>query len=130
MTDYIFIPGNVPSLKNSKRIFVNRITGKRFVTSSECSKNYLETMGTFYLSQKNHFKEMIKGLEMPINIEFQFVRKTKSRFDFINMAQIVCDLMVKHGWIEDDSYNFLNPCFNPIVIFDKINPGVYIRVKR
>ncbi len=130
MTDYIFIPGNVPSLKNSKQMFINRKTGKPFPSSSDYVKNYVKNSGVFYQSAQKQFIELTKHLKMPLNIEFQFVRKTKTRFDFINMAQIVCDMMVKYNWIEDDSYIFLNPCFNSVVLFDKVNSGVYVRVKR
>jgi len=129
MTNYIFIPGNVPSLKNSKQIFVNRQTGKRFIASSDSVKDYIKATSIFYESARKQFTELTKHLKTPLNIEFQFVRKTKTRFDFINMAQIVCDMMVKYNWIEDDSYIFLNPCFNSEVLFDKINSGVYVRVK-
>jgi hypothetical protein len=36
--------------------------------------------------------------------------------------------MVSCGWIEDDSYKYLVPVFNPEVIIDKLNPGVKIEI--
>ncbi|MBK6539113.1 MAG: hypothetical protein IPG09_15570 [Ignavibacteria bacterium] len=59
---------------------------------------------------------------------FTFYRDSNQRFDFNNISQVVCDLMVSTGWIEDDSYKHLVPFFNPEVVIDKINPGVKIEI--
>jgi len=129
MTDKIFIPYNVPSLKNGKQLFKNKHTGKYFIASSDPAQRYKHLACIYYRENKDKFKDMIYGLRFPLNIEFKFVRERKSRFDFINMAQIVCDMMVDYGWLPDDSYQYLVPYFNPIVRFDKDNPGVIITIK-
>ena len=70
---------------------------------------------------------MLKGKKKPYNIEFTFYRKTKRKFDYINAAQIVQDLMVKHGWIDDDNCTEMKPYFGNYV-HQKDNPGVFIKV--
>jgi hypothetical protein len=61
-------------------------------------------------------------------VEFKFTRDSKRLFDLINAAQIVQDLMVEYGWIEDDNYTQLIPVFHPEVIVNKKFCGVRIRV--
>ena len=57
----------------------------------------------------------------------QWTGKTKRKFDYINAAQIVQDLMVKHGWIDDDNCTEMKPYFGNYV-HQKDNPGVFIKV--
>ena len=70
---------------------------------------------------------MIAGLEFPVVVSFKFIRGSRHKFDYINPAQTVQDLMVKNGWIEDDNANFLIPVFEKYS-YDKKNPGVKIRL--
>ncbi len=118
----IFIYGNVPSSKNSK------VWTGRFLVSSPAVKQYLKTSEKQYAVYRNQFLKMIRGKSLPLNVKFRFVRKTRQRFDFINMAQIVQDLMVKYEWIADDDYTNLVPHFEPGVAIDKNNCGVEITV--
>jgi len=129
MTDKIFIPNNVISSKNSKRFLKNKKTDKMFIANSHYCLNYKHNTGIYYKENNLNFLNMTSHLSYPLHIEFQFVRETRRRFDFINMAQIVCDMMVDYGWLPDDSYQYLVPYFNPIVRFDKDNPGVIITIK-
>lgn len=118
----IFIYGNVPSSKNSK------VWTGRFLVQSAAVKKYLKLYEKQFILHRNQFLKMIKGKSKPLNIKFRYVRATRQRFDFINMAQIVQDLMVKHHWIEDDDYTNLVPHFEPGVAVDKTNAGVEITV--
>jgi len=117
----IFIPGNVPSSKNSKRW-----TGKMLINSKTVMKYNKETKG-HYLQYKVLFKNQIKTKELPVTISFKFVRGSKHKFDYINPAQTVQDLMVKNGWIEDDNCDYMIPCFEPYE-YNKEKPGVYIEI--
>lgn len=118
----IFIYGNVPSSKNSK------VWTGRFLVQSAAVKKYLKLYEKQFILHRNQFLKMIKGKSRPLNIKFRYVRATRQRFDFINMAQIVQDLMVKHHWIEDDDYTNIVPHFEPGVAVDKNNAGVEITV--
>ena len=117
----IFIAGNVPSSKNSKRW-----TGKMLINSKTVMK-YIKDTDKQYKRFRSDFQGMIRGMNFPIIVSFKFIRGTKHRFDYINPAQTVQDLMVKNEWIEDDNMNFIIPHFEPYE-YDKENPGVEIKV--
>lgn len=118
-----FIPYNVPSSKNSKE-FVRTPKGPRLVHSKVAAR-YIKKTEEYYWVHGLSFKKAIKGKKPPYKVAFEFRRDTKRKFDYINAAQIVQDLMVKHGWIEDDNCDFLLPVFLPYLV-DKDNPGVKI----
>jgi hypothetical protein len=142
--ELIFIPFNVPSLKNSK------IKTSRGIFPSKTVKNYLTDLGiqrysasrkevVGYKTKPNKFEELreifnkaLEGKEPPVEIGFHFVRKTKHKFDFNNANQIIADLLTAHGIIEDDNMD----CFIPYAFkmndkfytIDKENPGVYLKI--
>jgi hypothetical protein len=142
--ELIFIPGNCPSLKNSK------IKTSRGIFPSKTVKNYLTDLGiqrysasrkevVGYKTKPNKFEELreifnkaLEGKEPPVEIGFHFVRKTKHKFDFNNANQIIADLLTAHGIIEDDNMD----CFIPYAFkmndkfytIDKENPGVYLKI--
>lgn len=144
-----FIPGNVPSLKNSK------VKTSRGIFPSKTVTKYIRGLGiSSYSSSKktvselkrfsgkrfiDYFKEeelnKIKNLReknIPICLGFHFIRNNKKRFDFGNACQILCDLMTAYDIIEDDNMDCLIPF--PIMVndkwfsYDKENPGVLIKV--
>lgn len=140
----IFIPGEVPSSKNSKEIgfiFLKRGTpGKIFVerngsmmpvrlnlNSSNATKRYVKERFIDYVANRAKFKQMIEGYQKPYRICFKLVRGTKRKFDYINAAQIVQDMMVEHGWIDDDDCQNVRPYFLEYEV-DKNNPGVLISI--
>jgi len=141
----IWIPGNVPSLKNSK------IKTSRGIFPSKTVKKYLQKLGIQkysvskkivkgYVTRPNEFEKLrdnfdkaLKGKTYPIEIGFHFVRDSRRKFDFHNAVQIIADLMVAHGFIEDDNMDY----FIPFVLKqdDKYyshnpdNSGVIIKIK-
>jgi len=122
----IFIPGNVPSSKNSKQW-----TGKMLI-HSKVTRNYIKDTKQLYIQSKEEFDTMLfdaAGIELPlpIHIDMYFVRSSRRKFDYINPAQTIQDLMVKWGWIEDDNCDIIVPHFSGYHV-DKENPGVYIKV--
>ena len=122
MKDGIFIYGNVPSSKNSKVW-----TGKLLINNSRVYR-YKKQAELQFEAHRNRFLKAAEKKSLPLQVKFTFYRETQQRFDFNNISQIVCDLMVSAGWIEDDSYKFFVPVFNPEVIIDKMNPGVKIEI--
>jgi len=121
MTFNIFIPGEVPSSKNSKQW-----TGK-FLVSSKLTQNYTANTAYDYLAHKRSFFEATNYLSKPLKVGFLFVRGSRRRFDYINPLQTVQDLMVKHGWLEDDNADILLPVLLPYE-YKKNGAGVYISV--
>ena len=140
--EYLFIEGNVPSLKNSK------IKTSRGVFSSKTVQNYLRSLGIQHYSARRKVvvkyarkdNEFLKCadyfnkylVEKPYEVGFHFIRGSKHRFDFNNASQILADLMTAHDFIEDDDMDNFLPY--PMKIngnaysYDKENPGVLIKI--
>ena len=138
----IFIPGNVPSSKNSKTktrngIFHSKTVQKylRFHNIKSYSMRKREI--TPYSRSPCLFpfvplKIMIQAFEPPFFIGFHFVRDSRRKADFDNLTQILADLFVAGGVIPEDDMT----CFFSVPIFvgggwfsiDKHNPGVKIMV--
>lgn len=94
----LVIPGNTPSLKNSKQIFINKKTEKPFVTSSQAVKSWYP--GAFEAAAQSPL--VMKEWKYPLQISFHFIRATEHHFDFINVSQAPLDLLVDARIIEDD----------------------------
>jgi hypothetical protein len=134
----IYIPGNVPSLKNSKQIVsipVKGSPGKRrpMLISSGIVRDYEKGHVYIYNTMRGIFsRELLRyGCvpgERPVVIEFAFIRDSRREFDFINGCQLVQDMMVKSGWLKDDSMKYLCPMFNPEVRVSKPHAGILLRV--
>ena len=143
--ELIFIPGNVPSLKNSK------VKTSRGIFSSKTVKKYLANLGIQrysssrkevlgYKTRPNIFQEQIvpqiiellENKEPPFEIGFHFVRGTKHKFDFNNANQLIADLIVAHDVLEDDNMDYFIPFAlkidNKFYSVDKTNPGVWIKI--
>ena len=143
----IFIPNNVPSLKNSK---VATTVGmgqnkKTVLLPSKTVKKYLQKMGIQkyspkgsvdeYATRPNIFRESVgdyfEGIQLPVRVKFFFVRDSRRKFDFHNAVQIIADLLVAHGFIPDDNMD----CFVPYPMtsngrdyaVDPKHPGVWLK---
>jgi hypothetical protein len=154
--EMIFIPGNVPSLKNSKvktsrGIFSSKTVNKyirglgiqSFSSSKKIVKGYKDpNRPNLFEALRPQFEAMKKGKADPIIIGYHQVRNSKRLFDFSNSVEIIQDLMTAHGFIEDDNVKYVIPV--PMNIkgelpnihnlndewysVDKKNPGVYIKI--
>ena len=140
----LFLPYNVPSLKNSK------IKTSRGVFHSKTVKQYLNKLGIQsystrdkkvkgYVNKPNLFKQLEQPFknytnenDYPIKIGFHFVRDKKHKFDFHNAVQIIADLLVAHDFIEDDNMDFFIPIpfkkNSKWYSYDKENPGVFLKL--
>ena len=138
----VFVKGNIPSSKNSK------VATSKGVFHSKTVTKWLREQGiqhysvskkevTLYKTRPCVFpvkelKELFKDVEYPCEVGLHFVRQTKSRFDLINIAQIIMDLMVAFGIIEDDDISHVVPRNvwingQPSSV-NKTNPGVFILI--
>lgn len=122
----IFISGNTPSSKNSKQ-FVTLKTGKTLLINSKTAQKYIKESKADWLINKNEFFKMLKDKEKPYKVELYFIRDSKRRFDYINAAQIIFDLMQHYGYIEDDDSTNVIPIFKGFEV-DKARTGVEISV--
>jgi len=114
-----FIPGNVPSLKNSKQW-----TGRRLIKSKSCIE-YEKLYSSFYSTTE--LKHMFTNVEKPIKLGMYFIRKSRHIFDYINAAQEPLDLLVKSGIIPDDNADEIIPIFLGYH-YDKEKPGMIIKI--
>ena len=122
----IFIAGNTPSSKNSKQ-FVTLKSGKTLLINSKTVQKYLKESKADWLINKNKFLSMVKNKSKPYKVELFFIRDSKRRFDYINAAQIIFDLMQEYGYIEDDDSTNVIPIFRGFEV-DKTRAGVKIEV--
>lgn len=122
----IFIKGNTPSSKNSKQ-FVTLKNGKTMLLNSKTVQKYIKESKGDWIKNKTEFLKMLKDKEKSYKIELFFIRDSRRRFDYINAAQIIFDLMQKYGYIEDDDSTNVIPVFNGFEV-DKARAGVEIRV--
>lgn len=109
----LYIPGHVPSFKNSKRIITskNKLGKiKRSLIASKAWSNYEKNYRIFYKARtKGMFKHLFKGESYPLKVGFFFIRKTKQKFDFHNICAGVLDLMQHEEWIPEDDIEHIVP---------------------
>jgi len=132
MNHILYIPMNVPSSKNSKQLV--HVKSKKppyksrpLFIDSKTVQRYKKNTEMFYASRAVDFKKMVEGLPKPYYVTFKFIRDSRRRFDYINPAQTVQDLMVKYGWIDDDNADEIVPVFLPYET-EKIRAGVEIGI--
>lgn len=121
------IYGELYSSKNSRQIFFNKYTGRRYVAKSTAAKTDEVELCNKLLNIKQSFKMVAKEKLKPLKIKFKIYRRTKGRFDYINIIQNLCDCMVKTGLLEDDNANELLPIFEQYSV-DPLKPRVEMEI--
>lgn len=124
----IFIPGNVPSSKNSRRLVVKN--GKPKSYESKLCAAYKEQTRSYWINYTAAFKKLCIGKEKPIRVVFYFIRSSNRRFDWHNLVQLPLDLMSQNSWIDDDNISQIVPVPPNGAGFhvNPKNPGVIISV--
>lgn len=137
----IFIPGNVPSLKNGKDIIRIPIKGAKqcpccktrksrpMITSNKTVKKYAKESAAFYKTYGQMFRNAVKDMPKPLRIGFRFIRGSRHKFDYSNALDTVQDLIVEHGWIPDDNCNEMIPVLHEYQ-YNYTDPGVYISIEK
>lgn len=152
MNPAIIIYGNVPSSKNTRQIVhpktkrarwnadkgfqgsvitakdLPMMRNKSRVIASKLVRDYEKRAELQWISHRARFHRLIEGLRKPYRISFRFVRDSNRKFDYINAAQIVQDLMVRYEWLDDDNADEMIPVFEPYRV-DKLDAGVVITVQ-
>ena len=155
--EMIFIPGNIPSLKNSKvktdrgifssptvSKFLRSIGIQNFNSRKKEVKGYVDpNRPNQFEALRSRFEAMKAGKDDPIIIGYHQVRVSKRLFDFSNSVEILQDLMTAHDFIEDDNVKYVfpvpmsidgrlinetNPREFPLYSVDTKNPGVWIKI--
>lgn len=119
----IEIDGEIHSSKNSPRIVRNRRTGQPCIVKSERAKADEEMLADQLGIQRQEWERMAAGRPYPLFVVFYFLRKTRGRWDFMNLVQGVSDAMVKAGYIPDDDVEHFIPVWGGYEV-KKLSPGV------
>lgn len=123
-TEYVVtIPGQTISLKNSKQIVVTG-KGKRRIIASEAYQSYANAA----LWQLKTNELVGYKWRYPLLLSFHFVRKGKHLFDYNNLTQGVCDLLVQAGIIAADDMNHVIPAGFSWEV-DKVNPRCVVTIQ-
>jgi len=128
-----FINTSVPSKKNSRINLKSGISipSKKHSEYVKLTEMQYDVFGKEFRCAVEYYK-----VEPPYRIEFTFIRATHHSFDYCNACQTCEDMMkdqykkkvlVRKGWFEDDSVDFILPSFKPYE-YDKQNPGVRIKL--
>jgi hypothetical protein len=136
----IFIPGNIPSKKNSKeimKIYTGRSSccnatyqkrpklkpicnqchkeceyGQRYsIQNSAVVKRYIASSEKDYRKNLPVWQTLIEDLPIPIYVGMYFIRDSMRIFDFNNASQIITDLFKDYGYIFDDNSNVCLPVY-------------------
>lgn len=132
--NYLYIPYNVPSSKNSKRIVQIPVKGKKgvkrpMIINSKLVETYKKNTHHIYEDYASPFRDVEGHLSKPMDVTFFFIRKDRRAFDYNNASQIVQDLMVKYNWIDDDDSRNMYPIPGGFVV-DKEMAGVIIKIDK
>lgn len=115
---------NVPSKKNSKII-----TKSKRVISSKLVQYYERWATPLLKQQLPIWQQMIQNKPLPLKVSFYFYRDSKRKWDFVNIIQIIADLMQKEGYlIDDDTKNFI-PLYKGEEVTTKKEAGVIITIE-
>lgn len=94
----------MPSLKNRKQIV--RVKGRSFLVPSKSYKAW-HKVAKEGLEDHPLIEHQWKSL--PLFIDFHFVRATRHKFDFINVAQGPLDLLVEMNILPEDNMETVVP---------------------
>lgn len=136
----IFLPGNTPSLKNS------RVNGKfrpktvtkylRSLNIQDYSVSQRTVKGYVRPPKPNLFRQYVgdyfANIQYPAILGFHFVRDSRRSCDFQNLLHCPLDMLTAHGYIEDDSMKYIFPVpfkiNGQLYSIDKENPGTWIKI--
>lgn len=125
MVKSLVINGELYSSKNSRRILR---AGNRLIVAKSAVAKAQETELIYKLNvNRGIWQELITGKNYPLKVEFLIYRKTKRRFDYVNIVQNLLDCMVKADYLLDDDADHIIPFFKQYQI-DKNKPRVEIKI--
>ena len=117
----IKIPLTTRTKKNSQQIYINKRTGKRFITQSDIYKEFEQNCGYFLSKYKTN-------IDYPVNIKCTFYSPDKRKKDLINLEEAIADILVKYGVLADDNYNIIQSWDGSRVIYEKDREETIIEI--
>ena len=104
---------------------------RRFLLSIQ---KYRKEKATLFYDDGLKFRTLTEKMSKPLQVGFFFINSTKHEFDLINKTQTIQDLMVVHGWIDDDNADNLIPYYPKIMgkyfLTDTYWQGVIIMLRK
>lgn len=70
------------------------------------------------------------GINYPVNIKAVFYMGHRRRVDLVNLEEALCDVLVKHGCIEDDNSQIVVSMDGSRVAYDKLAPRTEVTIER
>lgn len=123
----ITIPVELYSTKNGQQIIYSKKKQRLMVIKKLVAKRQESTLNLLLMANKRTWDKMIEGKQFPLKVGFYIYRKTRRRWDWINILQGLQDAMVKANYLPDDNASYLTPyCLGWEV--DKDKPRVEICV--
>ena len=91
---------------------------------------YYERWATPLLKQQlPTWQEMIQNKPLPLKVSFYFYRDSKRKWDFVNIVQVIADLMQKEGYLNDDDTKNFIPLYAGEEVTNKKEAGVIITIE-
>lgn len=118
----IVIPLLCRSKKNSQQLFVNKKTGKRFISQSKLYKEFEQNCGYFLNKYKTN-------INTPINIKATFYVPDRRKRDLTNLENAIADILVKYKVIADDNYNIIVGWDGSRIIYEKGREETIIEIE-
>lgn len=114
---------NVPSKKNSKIV-----TKSKRVISSKLVQYYERWATPLLKQQLPTWQQMVQNKPLPLKVSFYFFRDSKRKWDFVNIVQVIADLMQKEGYLIDDDTKKFIPLYAGEEVTTKKEAGVIITI--
>lgn len=109
--------------KNSQNIYINRRTGRPFITPSKQYKQYEK-------DAKSYIPNIVEPIDYAVNVRCTFYMKTRRKVDLVNLLEAVDDVLVKYNFLADDNHTIVAGHDGSRVEYDKENPRTEIVIER
>lgn len=123
----IILPIELYSSKNSRQIFKTK-TGRTIIAKSDVAKRNERDLCFLLNIYAEKWKSLCTGKKYPLKLHLFIYRKTKRKFDYVNIVQNLFDCMQASGWLPDDDADHLIPIFDGYDVDDEC-PRVILSVE-
>lgn len=104
--------------KNSSQIITVR--GKPRIIPSKLYRDY-ERECALYLKPLH--------IDYPVNVKAHYYMPTRRRVDLCNLHECLCDVLVKHGVVDDDNSKIIESMDGSRVFYDKECPRTEVWIE-
>ena len=108
--------------KNSSNIYINKTTGKRFITPSDRYKQYEKD---FILLCPN-----IPCIDYEINLKALYYMPTKRKVDLINLHSALHDCLIAANVLLDDNCQIVVSTDGSRVFYDRLAPRTEVYIEK